>query len=99
MEFKIERLAIKDIQEAIDYYNSKQKNLGKKFHTEVKKYFTAIQKNPRYQIRYENVRCLPLKKFPAMIHFTFDEKTNLVIIRAVLNTHLDPEKNWKIRTD
>jgi toxin ParE1/3/4 len=41
------------------------------------------------------VRCLPLKKFPAMIHFTIDEKANAVVVWAVLNTYLDPKKHWK----
>lgn len=29
-----------------------------------------------------------------MVHFTINEKTNTVIIRAVVNTHRDPDKNW-----
>ncbi len=32
------------------------------------------------------------KKFPAMIHFTVNEKTTLVIVRAVLNTHRNIDK-------
>jgi hypothetical protein len=46
MEFKIEPSALKDIQQEIDYYNSKQKGLGKKFHSELKKFFSTLEKNP-----------------------------------------------------
>lgn len=95
MEFKIEPEAIIDIQSQIDYYNSKQKGLGKKFHKEVNIFFETIRKNPNFQIRYKNIRCLPLKKFPAMIHFTYHEQKKQVIIRAVLNTYLDPINHWK----
>ncbi len=31
-----------------------------------------------------------------MIHFTVDEKTEKIIIRAVFNTNLNP-KNWIVR--
>ncbi len=93
MEFKINPEAKKDIQNEINYYNDKQKGLGKKFHTELKVYFDAIKKNPFYQIRYQNVRCLPLKNFPIMIHFTLEEKSRIVI-RALINTHRDPKEFW-----
>ncbi|MBK7129821.1 MAG: hypothetical protein IPM74_19690 [Crocinitomicaceae bacterium] len=46
MEFKIDPAALADIQQEINYYNSKQKGLGKKYHAEVKKFFSAIQKIP-----------------------------------------------------
>jgi hypothetical protein len=71
---KIEPAAKIDIQNEINYYNEHQKGLGGKFHQELKSYFKAIQRNPFYEIRYKNIRCLILKKFPIMIHFTFDDK-------------------------
>jgi hypothetical protein len=94
MEFKIEPAAKIDIQNEINYYNEQQQGLGKKIHQELKRYFKAIQKNPFYQIRYKNIRCLPLKKFPIMIHFTFDDKKNRVTIRAVINTYKNPKEYW-----
>ena len=35
--------------------------------------FSVLKDNPLYQIRYDDVRCLPIKKFPYMAHFTVDE--------------------------
>jgi len=96
MEFKlkIEPLASVDIQEQIKYYNSKQKGLGKKFHTEVKTYFKAILQTPFYGIKYDDIHCLPLKKFPAMIHYNVNENHKTITIRAVINTAKDPDTNW-----
>lgn len=96
MEFKIkiEPLAKYDIQNEINYYNSKQIGLGKKFHGQVKEYFKALKQNPFYEIRYNDVRCLPLKKFPAMIHYTLNEQAKTVVVRAVINTSKDPSVNW-----
>lgn len=93
-KIKIESLAKADIQQEINYYNSKQKGLGKRFHTEVKKAFSSLTKNPFFQVRYDGVRCLPLKVFPAMIHFTINEQTTTVTVRAVINTHKNPDTNW-----
>lgn len=94
MEFKLEPSARIDTQKEINHYNDQQKGLGKKFHEEIKHYFKAIKKNPFYQIRYKNIRCLPLKKFPIMIHFTVDEEKQVIIVRAVLNTYRDPKEYW-----
>lgn len=96
MVFKINPQAKIDIQDQIHYYNNKQKGLGKRFYNDVKYTFKNIKKNPNYQIRYKNVRCLPLQTFPAIIHFTFDEDKKQIIVRAVFHTSQDPQ-NWDKR--
>jgi len=99
MAFKIliEPEVHQDIQSGIDYYNERQPGLGRKFHAEVSAYFKKLKTHPFYQKRYNNVRCLPLQKFPYMVHFTVDEKQKIVIIQAVLSTYLDPA-HWKDRS-
>jgi len=62
-----------DSKEAVDYYNLKQKGLGKRFYDEIKQQTKSLNKNPLPQYRYNNVRCLPLDKFPYMIHVGVDE--------------------------
>ena len=94
MVFKIDLEAKQDIQREINYFNQQQKGLGKKFHKEVLNYFSAIKINPFYQVRYDEIRCLPLKKFPAMIHFSVDENAKIIIVRAVINTSKNPDTNW-----
>ena len=86
--------AAKDIQNTIDYYNNKIKGLGPKFENAVDKEFTTLSKNPFYQIRYKDIRCKPVKKFPCLIHFHVDEHEKIVRIFAVINTHRDPNQQW-----
>lgn len=88
----IEPDALQDIQKAIDYYDNQQIGLGKKFEETLNKHLVSISKNPFFKVRYDNVHCLPLKKYPYMIHFTIDEDDKVVNIRAVLHTSLNPEK-------
>lgn len=95
-KIKIEPEAHQDIQEGIDWYNEQQPGLGRKFHAEVKASFKKLKTNPFFQVRYDDVHCLPLKKFPYMVHYTVDDKSILVTVRAVFHTARDP-KNWKSR--
>ena len=95
-KIKIEPEAHLDIQDGISWYNSKQKGLGRRFHKEVFDYFEALKTNPFYEIKYDTIRCLPLKVFPYTIHFSIIENDKIVIIRAVFQTSLDPS-SWKGR--
>ena len=93
-KLKIQSAAFEDIQEGVNYYNSKQKGLGKRFFQEIRSSFVTLKKNPFFQIRYDDVRCFPLKKFPFMVHFTVNEKNGIITVYAVINSHLAPAKNW-----
>lgn len=92
----ISPLAIQDIQQAIDYYDEQQLGLGEKFESALNEYLQVLKKYPLFQFRYDKVRCLPLPKFPYMIHFTVDEKEKTVIIQAIFHTAKNP-KSWKKR--
>lgn len=77
---------------AIDFYEEKQKGLGKRLFNEIENAFNLLTKNPFFQIRYDDIRCLPLKKFPFMIHYRIEGSE--VLIFAILHTSLNPEENY-----
>ncbi|TAH00686.1 MAG: type II toxin-antitoxin system RelE/ParE family toxin [Sphingobacteriales bacterium] len=87
----IEDRAIIEIENAIEYYETKLVGLGYNFKIELSKSFDALSINPYYQIRYKNVRCKPLKKFPFLIHYTVNKANEIVEIYAVVCTHQNPE--------
>jgi hypothetical protein len=93
---KIDKDAKLDIQEGIYWYNSRKKGLGKEFHQEVKDFFDVLRNTQFFHVRYDETRCLPLKKFPYMIHYSVDEKNQMIIVRAIFNTSRNP-KIWKSR--
>lgn len=86
--------ALIDIQNAIEYYENEQSSLGIKFEQALNKLFLSLEKSPFYAIRYDEVQCVPMKKFPYMIHFTLNEPNLHIVVRAVFHTSLNPEK-WK----
>jgi hypothetical protein len=91
--------ALVQLQKSIDYYNNQKIGLGKRFGTAVYKASKNLENNPFYQVRYDNIRCLLVKKFPFMIHFSIDETLYYVHIYAVLHTSLNPIENWLQNTN
>ena len=87
-----------DILAGIEWYNKQSPDLGKRFYQILQKKYKTLRQNPFFQIRYDDVRCLPLEKFPYMIHFVFEEERKRVVIIGVICTHRDPG-NWKERTN
>lgn len=67
---KIEQEAEHDIQQGIKWYNEQESGLGRSFHMAVKQHSEKLRINPFFQIRYDDIHCLPLKRFPYMIHYT-----------------------------
>jgi len=96
MSFRLRILssARTDIQESIRWYNQRQAGLGRRFHAELKEFLDLLSKNPMFENRYDEVRCIPMRKFPFMVHFTVDESALEVVIHGVFHTSLNP-KVWR----
>ena len=82
-----------DILEGIEWYDKQAYDLGKRFYQTIQANFKILCINPFFQVRYEDVRCLPLEKYPYMVHFVIDEEREQVIILGIICTHRGP-KNW-----
>ena len=91
---KIEPEALKDIQEITDWYDEAQTKLGQRFQNITIKQVDSLRNNPHgYEIRYNEIRCMPLKKFPYMVHFYINEEKQFVEVLAVISTDRNP-KIW-----
>lgn len=75
-----------DIQEAVDYYDGVSSHAGDQFLKQLESAIHALGINPYFQVRYDNIRCIPLRKFPFMIHYQIDESKSIVIVFAILHT-------------
>lgn len=51
-----------------------------------------------YAIRYEEVRCMLVSKFPYLVHFIIDKRKHLIEIFAVFHTSRNP-KIWSKRKE
>ena len=96
-KIKIEPEAINDIQEATDWYNEQLQGLGSRFQKQVIVKINSLKNNPStYAVRYTDVRCMIIKKFPFIVHFTIDENKKLVEVFAIFHTSRNP-KIWEER--
>ena len=95
---KIEPEALVDIQHVTDWYNKAQENLGKWFQNTTVRQINSLSKAPQiYAIRYKNIRCMLIKRFPYMVHFAINDENNSVEVLAVISVHRNP-KIWEDKT-
>ncbi|MFE3868394.1 hypothetical protein ACFX5E_09960 [Flavobacterium sp. LS2P90] len=81
--------AKQEVNEAAEYYESIRKGLGKLFYKEFKNYALTLNNIPFFEVKYNEITILHLKKFPYTIHFTVDELEKIVSIQAVTSNYQD----------
>ncbi len=85
--------AILEFGIAINYYKNRSANVAKKFYTSTNSTFKTLQKNPFYQIRYDNFRLKLIKNFPYLIHYTVEEKKT-VYVYGIRHAHSNPDTSY-----
>jgi len=94
---KIHAEALDDIQNATDWYNEQSEGLGKRFQSQVVRQINKLKDTSQlYAIRYNDIRCMIIKKFPCMVHYSVNDKLNTITIFAIFHTSLNP-KIWDQR--
>lgn len=83
---------LNDVQDAVDWYNKSQKGVGSRFFSVLKTHYKLLRKDPYcVAIKYDEIRCLPVSKFPYNIHYKIEQDDNTVVIFAVYHTSRSPE--------
>lgn len=94
---KIDIDAFKDIQETSEWYEMQLKGLGLRYRNQTKKQINSLKRNPYlFSIKYNEVRCRKIEKFPFLIHYLIEEELKVITIFAVFHTSRSPEI-WKKR--
>lgn len=82
-----------DIKEASEWYEEKQKGLGRRFTATIREEIRFIAKNPKLiAFRYKEIQTCVVSVFPYMIHFYINQSG--VVVVGILHTSLSPNK-WK----
>jgi hypothetical protein len=84
-----------DIQNQVDIYRKKTGNneQGIRFVKTVRAALKELKPSAlHYQIRYDDIRCLPIPVFPFMAHYRVDEGNKTVFVEAIFHTSENPEK-------
>ena len=92
---KINPEAIIDIKDISYWYNEQKSGLGKRFLETIIRQINTLNKAPyAYVIRYNEIRCMVVKKFPYLVHYYINESSGTIEVLAVISTDRDPE-NWR----
>ena len=87
-----------DLAHAVDWYNDRQAGLGDRFFNEVKKRTETLSTFALlFAVKYDNIRCVGIKKFPYLVHYRVNEQNLTVKVEALLHTSRD-SKIWRERT-
>lgn len=91
-KIKILPLAEKEIEESIEFYESRSTGLGKQFLTYLRSYLKVLKTNPElFEIkRQPGYREMTLVKFPFVI--IYEIIGNEIIIYSVFHTSRNPKK-------
>ncbi len=91
-QLKIDTDALNDIQETFEWYETQLKGLGLRYKTQAKKQINSLKKDPYlFSIKYNEIRCRKIEKFPFLIHYLINENTKTVTVFAVFHTSRNPE--------
>jgi hypothetical protein len=97
-QIKIDKDALLDLHEIKFWYSSIKLDLGLRFQKQTLSQISKLKNNPkRYIVRYDDVRCMPINKFPFLVHFSIDESIQTITVHAVFHTSRNPQI-WKRKT-
>lgn len=89
-----------DIQKAVDFYaeQTQSHELGQRFVNNAEDALSKLKQSAlHYQVRYDDIRLLPIPSFPYRAHYRVDEENNTVFVEAIFHTKENPEE-WRVRT-
>lgn len=91
-KIKILPLAEKEIDESIEFYESRSKGLGKQFLTYLKSYLKVLKTNPElFEIKKQpGYKEMTLAKFPFVI--IYEIIGTEIIIYSIFHTSRNPER-------
>ena len=87
-----------DLVRSVDWYNEQCSGLGDRFYKKVKKQTAKLSTLAFcFSVRYSDIRCMLIEKFPYMVHYRVDVQNKTVKVEALFHTSRDPEI-WNERT-
>ncbi|MDR3696036.1 type II toxin-antitoxin system RelE/ParE family toxin [Mucilaginibacter sp.] len=90
---KLLRRAELELIDACEWYEKQRKGLSAKLRAEIKDTLDFINSNPDlYAKKYKtDQHFAPLKKFPFIIVYWFDENLNTVFVTSIFHTKRNPK--------
>lgn len=86
---------VDELAGAIFYYEKISPDLAIRFKKAVEKQLRIIETTPLVKsIRYNNIRFAIIEDFPYAIHYSVNEKLEVILVNKIASTHRNPETHW-----
>jgi len=91
-QLQLSNSAIRDLNNAINWYNDQREGLGDKFKVAVNGIFRYITSSPKiFQLRYKEVRMAKIGGYPFGIFFITEEEEKKIIVVGVIHNKRNPK--------
>jgi plasmid stabilization system protein ParE len=95
MKIEIQEEALKELRNAISWYDEHHQNLGSNFLVEIRKTILSILKNPTLnRIIFNSRREALVKRFPYIIVYSI-ENENVIVVFAFFHTSRNPKQKLR----
>lgn len=84
--------ALKEIENAIDYYALYSNSAPVNFITELRNAYKILNANPFFRVQYKNIRALKIKKVPYSLFFVINEDKNTIRVLSCFHNKRNPNK-------
>ena len=92
-QLQIRIRARKDIEKILDWYLERNKTAALKYQEQLQDNIEFILKHPlSMEIRYKTIRMSHLKNFPVSLHYSVNEKSEIILLYSVQFSMENPEK-------
>lgn len=89
-------LANKDFEEAYDWYEEREENLGERFSEAIKETLLRIENRPLlFRIVKQNFREASVRVFPYTIVYRYNRKLDTIFIVSIYHAKRDPKKKFR----
>lgn len=79
-----------DLETSDAYYRQFSEASAIRYFELVLEHLKTLEFNPFFEVRYDNVRILPVKEMNHNIHFTLDENRRIVRVYAIVSSFRKP---------
>ena len=94
--FIIKEEAMKELTEAVLWYEEQQEGLGKSFRTNFHDKLKRVCNNPLYyKASYKKYHEALIDTFPFQIVYAINEAKNLIIVIAIFHTSRNPKRKFR----
>jgi plasmid stabilization system protein ParE len=91
---ELDKRAQQDLIDHALYFETNAPGVGEKYLDAVAAHLKILAEIPYQRLRYEQIRCVPVLKYPFMIHYSVLTDRMILRVHSIIHTSMNPDQNW-----